>query len=257
VIVEPPKRLGYNLKRFMANYPDAQELPATTIWGEAVEGVQVRLRAEKTVWAHDETPTFTASIRNQGEFEVHGMPGKREIFELEFDGRWYRDMARVRKRPLVLAPGQEKSGIAVSLGFSWWRKEEPNSPEILPGKHTVRVAFNGTLGNPRDAEGTKAVRVVSNPVEITIEPALPGSKVSIEEALADPDFAFAVVCEAYIVPQGAFVEPAGVANERQGFSLVESLSAEAPTADAFNVRYKWIQNPVPLERSIAKGERVI
>jgi len=137
----------------------------------AVEGVQVRLRADKDVWQAGEVPTFKADVRNGGERELYDTMGRRIIYELEFDGRWYRDLVRVRKRPLVLEPGQQKDAIGISLGWGWWRREAPNNPELVRGRHTLRVAFSGTFGNPLTADDARPVRAISNPVEIEILPA--------------------------------------------------------------------------------------
>ena len=183
--------------------------------------------------------------------ELHDMPGRRVIHALEFDGRWYRDTVRARKLPLVLAPGQQKDAIRVWLGLGWWRKDGPNSPNLTPGRHTVRVAFTGTFGNPRTAEDAMPVRAVSNPVEITIETALPGGRLSLEEAVADPDFAFAAACEAF----DDF--PEEIRTGRQTFKVVEVLGGHTPDRAEVRVRYHYWKEQAHQERPIRGAERVI
>ncbi len=139
-------------------------------WGPAVEGVQVRLRADKRVWKAGDTPTFKADIRNGAKSTLYDTRGRRTIYNLEFDGQWYIDPSRVRKRPLAIRAGGEHAGGGV-LPLSpknWRRTEPPRTLELTPGKHTMRVALVGTLGAVTEAGGGKPVRAVSNPVEIEI-----------------------------------------------------------------------------------------
>ena len=57
-------------------------------WGEPVEGVSVRLRADKTRWTTNETPTFKLDVRNQGQRKF-GTFQAQELGRLEVDGVWY------------------------------------------------------------------------------------------------------------------------------------------------------------------------
>jgi beta-lactamase regulating signal transducer with metallopeptidase domain len=110
----------------------------------------------------------------------------------------------------------------------------------------------GVTDNP------KGVKIRYKMVQQTLtEPAQPGSQVSVEKAVSDPQFAFAAVCEAVEAPTSVIGEPIGVLNENQSFKLIQLLSGQTPPADEFKVRYRWTCNPVPLERPIRKGERVI
>jgi hypothetical protein len=62
--------------------------PATQ-WGEAVEGVQCRLRAEKIIWQSGKWPKFRADLRNHGERKLY-RSGAPQSWEIELDGVWYR-----------------------------------------------------------------------------------------------------------------------------------------------------------------------
>ncbi len=57
-------------------------------WGEAVDGVQARLRPTKTAWDVGETPELILDMRNQGMKEpaVCRVPN---FCEIEWDGQWY------------------------------------------------------------------------------------------------------------------------------------------------------------------------
>jgi len=54
-------------------------------WGEAVDGVQVGLRVDRTAWQSGETPTVTVEVRNRGERHL-GLYEDPASFELEVDG---------------------------------------------------------------------------------------------------------------------------------------------------------------------------
>ncbi|MHC4176319.1 MAG: hypothetical protein ACYSWU_02365 [Planctomycetota bacterium] len=139
-------------------------------WGPAVEGVQVRLRADRPVCSADEAPTFKVDLRNGAKSTLYDTPGRRVIYNLEFDGHWYMDPSRVRKRPLAIPAYEQHAGGSV-LPLSpenWRRTEPPRTLELTPGKHTVRVAFVGMLDAVTEAGGGKPVRAASNPVEIEI-----------------------------------------------------------------------------------------
>src|SRR5207247_3781247 len=45
-------------------------------WGEPVEGVSVRLRADKKRWTTNETPTFTLDVRNQRQRQLGTFHGQ-------------------------------------------------------------------------------------------------------------------------------------------------------------------------------------
>jgi hypothetical protein len=151
--------------------PDDQTPAGESAWGEAVEGVQVRLRAKQSTWNEGEVPHLSADVRNQGERNLL-LHVQFNCCELEVDGQWYRPPIRggVRLRPQPFPPDRQYS-IGVSLHGYWelpasriarspW---ESGRLELTPGKHTIRVAFTATAA--KNAPG-KSVRAVSNPVEI-------------------------------------------------------------------------------------------
>lgn len=142
-------------------------------WGEAVDGVQVRLVADKPQWNRGETPSFKVEVRNQGQRKLRfvALP---PCWKLHFYHAWY-DCAKaegVGEAIRPLGPGAEISDFPLSLGGSWgWQcGDKPAKPLFLlwPGKESVRVAI--TLLPARGDQGAP-VTVESNPVEIKILPA--------------------------------------------------------------------------------------
>jgi len=125
-------------------------------WGEAVEGLQCRLRAEKRIWNLTETPTFKFDIRNQGKRTFTFWPAhKLELCQIEFDGKWHRwpSPIMIDSQLWPLVPGARYSGVTIEL-------DKRFKIELTPGRHVVRIAFS-----------LEGVRVVSNPVGIKILPA--------------------------------------------------------------------------------------
>jgi hypothetical protein len=133
-------------------------------WGESVDGVQCRLRADKLVWKAGETPTFKADVRNHGTRELI-ICRTQQTCKLEFDGQFY-EHHEIRARSSPFGPGKEYDDIQVSL-YNGWRVPRTDAPlKLVPGKHTIRIMF---LPEPKDRG--KPIRVISNRVEIEIHPA--------------------------------------------------------------------------------------
>ncbi len=158
-------------------------LPAETPWGDAVEGVQTRLRADKVQWKAGEAPTLTAAVRNTGtrSFTVQL---DADVWDVEFDGQWYNYIGPLSRRDRIrpLLPSNEQGDVHFTLfGPAWARKGSNNTLALTPGKHTVRVAAQP---KPTEPAGAAAIRVVSNPVEIEILPS--------EAKVAEPPWGEAV-----------------------------------------------------------------
>ncbi len=162
------------IEKFEAWLNDARASRKEAGWGDAVDGVQVRLRADKRSWTVGETPTLMVDIRNGAKDALFDVRGRPTIHDVQLDGVWYRDGIRVRKRQLEIPAGGQHNDLVITLTPG--RYPPHGHPELRPGKHTVRVAFSGTLGAGSEAGGGKPVRAVSNPVEIEILPSPPEPK---------------------------------------------------------------------------------
>ena len=169
--------------------PQRKQWEAVAKWGRAVEGVQVRLRAEKPKWTEGVMPQFSADVRNLGTRTLLVYRAGRfwTSSELEIDGRWYRRaLPEHNYRPPLsdLVPGRQFDNILVNLRPGWSAVASPSQDagetgvtlsngrlRLVPGKHTIRVAPTMPLKGNRPGDH---VRAISNPVEIEIVAASPG-----------------------------------------------------------------------------------
>jgi len=158
--------------------PDVQ-VEGEEVWGEAVEGVQCRLRAEKIIWQSGEWSKFRADLRNHGQRRL-SLGLAPENWKIELNGLWYRPTVSFRSlvRKLSLLPGQHHNDVLLLLEEQYnWRSKEGERPlEFRPGRHTVRFALQLSSAD----EGRSLLSVVSNPVEIEILPAEAKNDVQVE-----------------------------------------------------------------------------
>jgi hypothetical protein len=148
-------------------------------WGEAVEGIQVRLRAEKRVWQAGETPVFKADMVNRGNRKILVSRDYHNNWGVEIDGQLFRSAFRTTSLPVPFGPGDLLKDVEIRLESSWqgkpvWiasrRGEPPLGDAAQPlhlneGKHKVRARH---LMVYDEAGEKKAIRPVSNPVEIEV-----------------------------------------------------------------------------------------
>ena len=133
------------------------------LWGQAVDGVQVRLRADRKRWRINEVPTFKADIRSTPKWRV---PLDPKHCVLEIDGRVHNPVGNPGKSGKWRQgrSGEPFLDIPVRAGPQWW----PDVKKLLsePGKHIVRL---GVRPSPvPKGLALKAVRRWSNPVEIEV-----------------------------------------------------------------------------------------
>jgi RNA polymerase sigma factor (sigma-70 family) len=152
-------------------------------WGEAVDGVQARLRTSKTVWNDGQTPEFALDLRNRGRRTPSGCRSV-QFCELELDGKWYHYHTNMGEYKIsMLPPGKQVDFWgSVSLAVPWTRKtpaRKPGDPigdkgeplQVSAGKHTVRVAFvfeSSVLPPGFGPPAGPGMRPISNPVEIEV-----------------------------------------------------------------------------------------
>ena len=156
-------------------------------WGEAVDGVQVRLYSERTVWTLGEVPSFKADIRNRSLHDMTVAPIQ-DNCELEFDGRWYLWSGAGGYVPKPLPQNGQFEGVVVSLLDIWCQKSPGQSRaevmrrgqplELAPGTYIVRLACKPEYAV---TEGLRVIRALSNPIKIEILPSNPyGWGVTVE-----------------------------------------------------------------------------
>ena len=156
-------------------------------WGEAVEGVQVLLRAEKAQCKAGEQLTVLADVRNQGNGEPH-VSRTSTLARLKVDDQWYRWIGpfagRVATEPLP--PGRQLAGIRFLVPDPGWEAENGGAKLTLkPGKHQVQVAI---VFLPKAIAAEKRFTwAVSNAVEIEIVAAeLPAALENVKSGAAVP-----------------------------------------------------------------------
>jgi hypothetical protein len=196
----PGVKIRYKLVQQSTNSP-ASPVSALT-WGEPVENLAVSLQADKTVWRSNETPILHASLRNNGEMILNSSRDGSQLQQVEVDGKWYRSRVTYYEiqgtngqeavvsmsTPLYeIQPGEQWDNVQISMRQGDWQRATTNDLTLatypfrnwveddtgiapvmllLPGKHTVRVAF--VVDPARRIYGKSAFRVISNPVELEI-----------------------------------------------------------------------------------------
>jgi RNA polymerase sigma factor (sigma-70 family) len=144
------------------------EIGAESAWGEAVDGVQARIRTLKAVWIAGEEPTFSLDLRNQGK----KTPDQRRVpvdCQIEVDKVWY--SYEIPSGPYVvvgypLKPGEQiNDWTTVTPDENWvsLTAEKKRFP-LSPGKHSVRIALW-----LQHQDGAPNIRPVSGPIEIEVE----------------------------------------------------------------------------------------
>src|SRR4030042_1077621 len=164
--LEEMEGLQIENSRFMQDHPDAQvwfdnpdlnapkmrqktdaQVEGEEIWGEAVEGVRVRLWVEKRICRVDEEVILKSDVRNQGKRDLM-LDERTGCFDVYVGARRYsRDRNTiVLVWPAPFGPGQHYNGRPIGL------RRYPGL-ELAPGKHTIRVVLkarqNTTLGPGR------------------------------------------------------------------------------------------------------------
>jgi hypothetical protein len=143
--------------------------PAAAVarWGTPVKDVAASLHTDHFAWTADDAVTFSGSVRNRGNLDL----AIQKLSELEVDGVWYHwAKATGANDSAWLRSGSQVDDIRVALA-SDWRTKEGQLLHLTPGRHVVRFAPQaGTVNS--FAAISWVVAVVSNPVEIDVEPGI-------------------------------------------------------------------------------------
>lgn len=135
------------------------------LWGEAVDGVQAMLIVERRDWDFGDQPGLKAMIRNRGDTDYE-VAQAQQVCELEVDGRLYRWVGAVRVRSSHFPPRRTFEDIPITLDNHWQDKESGKPLVLEAGRYNLRLAFL-----PQQRVGADPIRVVSNRVEVRVEPA--------------------------------------------------------------------------------------
>ncbi len=142
-----------------------------TQWGKAVDGVQVRLQADKKTWEEGEIPKLKADVRNNGSRDLI-IYRTEQVCELIFDGQSYH-CNQIEAKSSPFPHGKQYDGIEFSLDGQWYKNGTNQPLQFSSGKHTIQVAF--TLDDARKG----AIEPVTNPVIVK------SNQVEIETLLSE------------------------------------------------------------------------
>jgi beta-lactamase regulating signal transducer with metallopeptidase domain len=160
------------------------ELRNVRSWGEAVQGVQCRLEADKPTWKPAEMLTLKAYVRHQTETTLflsnHPMFGA----QLEVDGHWHRwDGPMQWTGPSHSSRKfrtKDQQPLAITLDENWKQVDNKEPLRVDPGRHVIRFAWEGhPESGPREGpDEQRSIVLVSNPLEIIVPPERPEPKPS-------------------------------------------------------------------------------
>lgn len=122
---------GGEIEKFI-NQLGAGRLADEQPFGQAVDGVQFRLRCDRPRWQVGQTITWKNDIRNTGERHLVYSHAP-EAVTIDVDGKVFKLPAtRVVARFYDLKPGQEYQDLAFRVDRRWQLKEHPVEIEIVP-----------------------------------------------------------------------------------------------------------------------------
>jgi beta-lactamase regulating signal transducer with metallopeptidase domain len=208
--------------------PDAPNPPTepagatATEWGEAADGVRLRLRPNKTVWAERDQPMFRLDTRSDKErvLPYYGPP--LDDFDVRLDGIWYRRNAlgKLDLRSVGPSPGTERMNLHTRLNPRDWASEDSDTTMTAwsSGAHTVRIGF---VVSPAAGQNDKPLRAVSNPVEIEIA-APPDNPLGLSDDVLKKMF--------YVGQRFGYARAANISFESQSKAFRDN-PPENPTAD--------------------------
>jgi len=146
-------------------------------WSRHAAGFQIRALAAKYRWQTGEVPVFKAHVRNLGPHSTLIPLIYHNAWEVEVDGKWHHCSIRNTLLPHPLTPYTQHDNIAIELLPEWqgkplWVGRTDKAPlKLSPGFHEIRVAL--PFGCKTIEGENKPLRLVSEPFEIEIIPAVP------------------------------------------------------------------------------------
>ena len=147
-------------------------------WGEEAGGVAARVSADQLQYKAGETPTLKAEVVNHGDREFDLLAQKEFHCRVRVDGTLYEralgGMIHMRYPAAEVAPGKEPSyAVEVKLDGLWVGAEGGKELQLTPGRHEVRVVFEGfpkrERAEIRRDPGAKVEKVVVTSNAVVIE----------------------------------------------------------------------------------------
>jgi WD40 repeat protein len=160
-------------------------------WGEQVENLQCRLRAEKATWTAGTVPKLFGDLRSYDMWQPD-LSSVSEDWEIEIDGRWHKNqraklLGSHCYRMLFLSSlsaEHDAQEVVYQLAIDAEQTAARSLRALAPGKHVLRAGYQfdalppdaakvmsavkEVLGPHGFSRSGKAVHVVSNPIEIEI-----------------------------------------------------------------------------------------
>jgi len=132
-------------------------------WGEAVEGMQIRLSGGSL--NPGKLPSFSLDARNYGKRTMRLLLAARELIDIECDGVWYsaNHPRTTMMKGLPFAPGNRWSVGWVPSSPHYWKNKDGKDIAFGPGEQTIRLAV---LVNPGLGQPGKPVRLVTNAFQL-------------------------------------------------------------------------------------------
>lgn len=172
---------SYQADRTLETYGILKPTPLSAEEAWQTRGISTSIHVPQQATA-GETPRVSVDVYNQGN-QTFDLGLRQQLHELEVDGVWYRWSSKIRSLSIKFPPGASHLNIPFILDSKTWQTMSPGSNESLPlnpspGVHTIRVGL--LMGSPENSQD-QPIRVVSNPISITIE------ETQEEDPETDPD----------------------------------------------------------------------
>jgi hypothetical protein len=151
----------------------AGQTPSAVAWGEAVDGVQMRIAVAPNAPPPlpGDLPVFEVQLRNQGSDAITVEPEAMIFGDMEVDGVWYRQIraGSCCAKSEQLAPGSTSAIRQIRVDNPLFTTDTPAAEaNIGPGRHTVRVR---TFAGPRFSirkETVGRLSLISNAIVVDI-----------------------------------------------------------------------------------------
>lgn len=140
-------------------------------WGEAVDGVRVRIHSPEIRRDQDQWIVLLKTDLQASKPRIlpfYGAPI--DEYVIQWDGKWYRQIDRSAKFAASVRPSQalQRDSMHTRIAAKRWVEESTGKPmpKLTSGKHTLRIGY--PLIDSPEVEGRGPLRAISNLLEIGI-----------------------------------------------------------------------------------------